>query len=376
MTDRCARTRIALLFATSGHSGVDRVIGNLLPEFGRAETDFDLLRIRNHGPRLDRLPDNVRDYPLPAAHRNTVLPSLVRYLHSECPAALLTASHRLNRAALQARWLARRPVRIAIRMGMTLEGQVEDLGPRRGRRLLRSMRFWYPRADAVIAPSRALGDELRRHAGIDPERLHVIPNPILTPDFTALAEAPLADNWFEDGAPPVVLAAGSLEPRKDFVTLLRAFARLRNGRACRLVILGEGRERARLEALASELGIADDVRMPGYEPNPYRYMQRAAAFVLCSRREGSGAVLVEALACGTPVVATDCPVGPTEILRGGEIGPLVPVGDDTAVAAAINRVLVEPPDAAVLRAAADPFRSDLSAVRYLDALGVNRGTNR
>lgn len=367
---------VALLFATSGHSGVDRIVANLLPEFGRVDAEFDLLRIRDHGPFLDQLPDNVRDCPLPAAHRNTVLPSLVRYLRRERPAALLTASHRLNRAVLQARWLARRPVRVAIRMGMSIEGQVADLGARRGQRLLRSMRFWYPRADAVIAPSRALGDELQRHAGVDPERLHVIPNPILTPEFEALAAAPLDDAWFEPGEPPVVLAAGSLEPRKDFATLLRAFARMRSQRPARLVILGEGRERSQLGSLARELGIAEDVRMPGYEPNPYRYMKRASVFVLCSRREGSGAVLVEALACGTPAVSTDCPVGPAEILRGGEIGPLVPVGDEVVLAAAIERMLREPPPGDELRAAAELFRADRSAQRYLAALGLPAEVDR
>lgn len=361
---------IALLFATSGHSGVDRIIANLLPEFQRADADFDLLRIRNHGPYMERLPENVRDLPLPAAHRNTVLPTLVRYLRREQPVALLTASHRLNRAALLARWLSRVDTRIAIRMGMTLAGQFESLGPGRGRRLLRSMRFWYPRADAVIVPSRGLGEEMCEHAGVSPARLHVIANPIVTPQFTKLAEESLDDDWFTANAPPVILGAGSLEPRKDWATLVHAFARLRARRHCRLMILGEGRERARLEALARELGIADDLRLPGYEANPYRYMRRSDAFVLCSRREGSGAVLVEALACGTPVVATDCPVGPAEILQDGEVGPLVPVGDEAALETAIERILDDRPDPETLRAAAEPFRADRSAQRYLAALGV------
>jgi glycosyltransferase involved in cell wall biosynthesis len=361
---------MALLFATSGHSGVDRIVANLLPEFARVDADFDLLRIRGHGPCLDGLPDNVHDRRLDAAHRNTVLPALVRYLRRERPGALLTASHRLNRAALLARMLARVDTRVAIRMGMTLAGQVEDLGPRRGAGLLRSMRRWYPRADAVIAPSHALGRELCRDAGVSPGRLHVIENPIVTPQFDQLAAAPLSDAWFAEDAPPVILAAGSLEPRKDFAILVRAFAVVRATISCRLMILGEGRERERLVALADELGVADDVRLPGHESNPYRFMSRAAAFVLCSRREGSGAVLVEALASGTPAISTDCPVGPSEILRDGAVGPLVPVGDHARLAAAIRQVLAEPPDPDRLRAAAGPFRADRAAARYLLALGL------
>lgn len=364
------RPRIALLFATSGHSGVDRIVANLLPEFAHADADFDLLTIHNHGPRITNLPDNVRHTTLAAAHRNTVLPSLVRYLAREHPDTLLTASHRLNRAALQARWLTRVHTRIAIRMGMTLAGRVEELGSRRGRRLLRSMRFWYPRADAVITPSHALGDELCRDAGVARERLHVIANPIVTRGLAQQAGAPVDDPWFAPGAPPVILAAGSLEPRKDYATLLRAFAIVGAQRSCRLVILGEGRERSRLESLAGELGVAEIVRLPGFETNPYRYMSRASAFVLCSRREGSGAVLVEALACGTPVISTDCPVGPAEILRHGEVGPLVPVGDAAGLAAGIERVLDDPPDAASLKNAAAPFHAGRSAARYLAVLGV------
>lgn len=365
--------RVALLFATSGHSGVDRVVANLLPEFGRTGVSFDLLTIANHGPRLDALPANVRALPLSAAHRNTVLPALVRYLRRERPVALLTASHRLNRASLVARMISRVDCRIVIRMGMSLSARAEEMGAWRGRRLLRSMRFWYPRADAVIAPSAGVGEDLQRYAGVTRECLHVIPNPIVTERFSVLAAAPVDESWFVPDAPPVIMGAGSLEPRKDFATLLRAFARVRAERVCRLVVLGEGRERARLDALARELGIEDHARFPGHVPNPYRYMARSAAFVLCSRREGSGAVLVEALACGTPVVATDCPSGPAEILQNGRVGSLVPVGDDAALARAIERVLDHPPPADELRAAAAPFSARAAAARYLAALGYENG---
>lgn len=366
----CAR--VALLFATSGHSGVDRVVANLVPEFERCKVSFDLLTIANHGPELDALPANVRGIRLPAAHRNTVLPALVQYLRRERPRALLTASHRLNRAALLARMLARIDCRVAIRMGMSLTALGREMGTRRSGRLFRSMRRWYPRADAVIAPSAGVGEDLQHYAGVAGERVHVIPNPIVTEHFEELRAAPVDDPWFAADGPPVILAAGSLEPRKDFATLLRAFARIRAQRPCRLVVLGEGRERARLEALARELGVADQARFPGYASNPYCYMARAAAFVLCSRREGSGAVLVEALACGTPVVAADCPSGPAEILQGGKIGPLVPVGDHAALARGIEYVLDYPPPSDELRESAAPFNARAAAGRYLAALGCCR----
>ncbi len=362
------QARVALLFATSGHSGVDRVIGNLLPQIARSGRAFDLLTIRGHGPYIDDHPANIRPVGLAAAHRNTVVPALVRYLRRERPAALLTASHRLNRAALLARRLARVDCRIAIRMGMSLAAQAEELGPRRGKRLLRSMRAWYPRAEAVIAPSEGVGDDLQRLAGVTADRLHVIANPIVTPQLQELASAPLVHGWFGPDAPPVILGVGSLEPRKDFATLLRAFARIRATRPCRLVVLGEGRQREPLSELARELGVAEDMALPGFEPNPYRYMARASVFALCSRREGSGAVLVEALACGLPAVSTDCPSGPAEILQRGKVGPLVPVGDDAALAGAIERQLDQRPALAEFTEATAPFDARRAAQRYLDAV--------
>lgn len=366
-------SRCALMFATSGHSGVDRVVSNLLLEFGKTDEQYDLLTIRRHGPHPGELPANVRWVTLPCRHRNTVLLPLIRYLLRDRPARLLTASHRLNRAALLARSIVRTDMRVVIRMGMSPTANAAALGPRAGQRLLRSMRRWYPRADAVIVPSQGVGSDLLEHAGVSADRLHVIPNPLVNDSLYRAAEEPVDDPWFEPEQPPVVLAAGSLEPRKDFGTLVRAFARLRARRRARLLILGRGRQRQSLVDLAQELEVAEDVRLPGFDPNPYRWMARADVFVLCSRREGSGAVLAESLACGTPVVAADCPSGPAEILDGGRVGPLVPVGDPEALCAAIERTLDEPPPGETLREAAKPFGAQVSAHRYLAALGLARG---
>lgn len=367
------RRPVALLFATSGHSGVDRVVNNLLVEFADYPLEFDLLTIRGHGPYPDTLPDNVRHVPLPAAHRNTVLPALAAYLLRHRPRALYTASHRLNRTALLARALVRPHMPVAIRMGMSLSATLAELPPRRARALERSMRRWYPRAEATIAPSAGVAEDLATLARVPRERLHVIPNPVVTRSLQARAAESPDTAWLEDDRAqeiPVILGTGSLEPRKDFATLLRAFARLRRQRPARLIILGEGRERASLQALAEELGIAEDLQMPGFEANPYAWMARANVFALTSRREGSGAVLVEALACGTPAVTTDCPTGPADILGHGAYGPVVAMGDDAALADELQNLLDHPPPPDELRQAVETFDAARSARAYLAALEI------
>ena len=191
-------------------------------------------------------------------------------------------------------------------------------------------------------------------------------NPFDLQRITALAAEPAPHPWLAEDA-PVVLGAGRLHPQKDFATLLRAFARVRARTAARLVILGEGEERAALETLARELGIAADVALPGYTANPYAWLVRARVFALSSRWEGLANVLVEALACGTPVVSTRCP-GSTEVLGEGAHGRLVEVGDDEALADAIAATLESPADPEALRRRAGDFSLDRGVDGYLEAL--------
>ena len=364
-----AGRRIGLLFATSGHSGVDRVIANLLPEFGRSDFEFDLLTIGGHGPAIPTsLPDNIRVIRLPVRTKKLVVIPLIAYLLRYRPATLLTANHQLNRAALCARALTRLPMRVVIRMGMSLTAQGQAMGDRRRTALHRSMRRWYPRADAVIAPSQGVGQDLINIAGVSPRRLHVIRNPIVNNELYRSAAQEPDHPWFRGEHPPIILGVGSLEPRKDFATLVRAFARVRQHQDCRLVILGEGGERKHLQRLVEEVGVQRDVDLPGFADQPYPYMQRAAVFALASRREGASAVIVEALACGTPVVSTDCPSGPGEVLGPMGSRALAPIGDDEALAEKLLQTLQSPPLKSELASLIQEHEVTYSARRYLAAI--------
>ena len=193
----------------------------------------------------------------------------------------------------------------------------------------------------------------------------------LTDELIAGQSEPVDHPWFQPGTPPVIMSAGRLGRAKDHPTLIRAFARVRRARLARLVIFGQGTSDAKtarsvtaLQALAGELGVADDVALPGFVANPFAYMARAAVFALSSINEGLPGVLIQAMACGCPVVSTDCPSGPAEILAGGRYGRLVPPGDDAALAAAILATLDAPPAAMSLRARAGFFSVERAVAQY------------
>ncbi|WP_246156170.1 glycosyltransferase [Thiohalocapsa marina] len=351
---------------------MDRIIANLVTQWSAWGLDVDLLQIRQHGPDIPNLPDGVRRVDLGTAHVNTALPALIRYLRRERPAALLTDKDRVNRIAILARRLAgiQSDTRLLVRLGTTVSVNLASRS--RLERALQgaSIRYLYRLADGIIVPSAGVAADLSEHYGVDPARIHVCPSPVVSAELRTLAAAPAAHPWLRPGEPPVILGVGELSARKDFETLLQAFAQVRAHRRCRLIILGRGRRRERLLALAESLGVAQDTDLAGFKTNPYAFMSRAALFALSSRWEGLGIVIVEALACGTPVVSTDCPSGPREILDDGPHTRLVPVGDVTALARAMDQALAAPTDPATLRRRTKAFSIEASARAYLQALGI------
>jgi glycosyltransferase involved in cell wall biosynthesis len=233
--------------------------------------------------------------------------------------------------------------------------------------LSRAIRFFYRRADAVIAVSQGVLDEVLHIApGVRLSR--VVYNPIIDNEVVKLSELPITLPWPGEDPTPVILAAGRLAPEKDFPFLVRAFARVRRERPVRLVILGEGSERATIERLIAELGCSGDVYMPGWADAPFAYLKRATVVAMTSQFEGFGNVLAEALACGTPVVATDCPFGPREILQNGKFGKLVAPGDEEAFATALIETLDSDPDRSRLMERADDFSTAAALQGYQEVI--------
>lgn len=368
--------RIAIFVSTSGHSGVDRAMQHLIPALARRGYAVDLLKVRRHGPNLTEVPEGVRIVDLGSRHTYTCLPAIVRYLRRERPAAMLADKDRVNRTALLARTLARVPTRLVLSSGTTISIDLAHRGAFERWLQRTSMGRLYPFADQVIVTSHGVADDMTDYTGLAREHIEVVPSPVVPDELLHTTQPRPEHPWFHDHGPPIVLSVGELGQRKGYDVLLRAFALLHDQRPARLLILGRGKLKAELERLATELGITDAVDFAGFQSNPFAFMAHADLFAFTSRWEGLGFVLIEALAMGTPVVSTDCPSGPREILADGQYGELVPVDDHQAMARAMAKRLGTPADPEHLRQAAMPYTIENSTDCYLRVLGLPpRATN-
>ncbi len=359
---------IAILLPSFAGGGVERVMIHLSGHFAVQGLGVHLVAGKAEGPLLKEVSEEVDVIDLGARRTLGALPRLISYLRLRRPKALLSSMEHINLIALWARRISGVSTRLVLGIPNVQSRNVRGSATRRERLVPWLARLFYPWADAIVAVSRGAGDDLARSARIDRRRIRVIYNPAVTPGLLELARQPAPHPWFTDGGPAVVLGAGRLTAQKDFATLLRAFALARARQPLRLIVLGEGELRRPLETLADELGVAPEVRFPGFVENPYAFMSRSAVFVLSSAWEGFGVVLVEAMACGTPVVSTDCPAGPAEILEGGKFGRLVPVADAEALAEAILATLAAPLPGEVLRRRADDFSLEKIGGEYLEIL--------
>jgi glycosyltransferase involved in cell wall biosynthesis len=330
--------KVALYLPSLVGGGAERVTVKLAHGLAERGTAVDLVLAKAEGPYLAGVASDVHVIDLGAHRVIASLPGLVTYLRREKPDAMLSAMAHANVAALWAKRLSRASTRLIV--SERVSWQIATRSKARHARLLPALESrFYPWADGIVAVSQGVAENLSRLTRLPRERITVIYNPVVTDEMIGKAQQSLQDPWFAPGEPPVVLAAGRLSEQKDFPTLLRAFALLRQRYQARLIILGEGEDRAELELLVRTLGLEQEVRMPGFVDNLYAHMARAAAFVLSSAWEGLPGVLIEAMACGCPVVSTDCPSGPAEILDGGRFGRLVAVGDASGMADAIALAL-------------------------------------
>jgi glycosyltransferase involved in cell wall biosynthesis len=356
---------LAIFLPSLEGGGAERAfvdLANLLADDGYS---VDLVLASAHGAYLPLVKEGVRVVDLRCTRVITSLPKLRAYLRREHPVAILSALSHANVVAVGAHIAAASCSRLVVSERNTL-----DSGSRTFSKewvVRKVLRLAYYRASAIVAVSKGVEDDLRTIIRVSPKKLRVIYNPIDIADIRRRAVASVSHPWLDMASPPVILGVGRLTAQKDFATLITAFSYVRARQVARLVIFGEGEKRAELESLARELEVEDDVWMPGFTDNPFRWMRRAAVFVLSSRYEGFPNVLIQAMACGASIVSTDCHSGPAEILSCGYPARLVPVGDVLAMSEAIAKTievssLAEPalPD--------EMFSNDGVRQRYIEVL--------
>lgn len=365
--------RIALLMQDFSGGGAERMMVNIAEGLAARAHEVEIVTVRPEGPYRNRVPLHIPVVTLGPRRVSRAIPALARYLRRRRPDAALSTLVHMNVAAVLARRASRAPTRIVLREANRIrEDSRAEPRPliRVAYRLLPLLYSW---ADHVIAVSEDVAGEVRQLTSLPPDRVTAVNNPVLSRrDLAAISSStPPPHPWLSEEI-PVILAIGRLAPQKDHATLLDAFARLRREHPARLVVLGQGDLEGAIRQRGRDLGIDDSMALVGFQKEPFTWLKHAAVLAHTSLWEGSPNVVVEALACGVPVVATDCPGGPRQILDGGRYGELVPVGDARAVADALARVLDERPDSKSLQRRAIEFTAE-KVVRQYEAILLGSG---
>lgn len=353
---------IAFFLPSAYGGGAERVITTVASELSNRGYNVELLLGETDGSDVE-LPSDITVIGFDHSRLSASLPSLVEYLRKQQPSVMVSTIYLSNILVTISHLLARSDSRLVLRVANTPSIHLASNSVRHvvGRNLLP---FVYNRADQIIAISNGVKDDLVDEFSVPSKKITTVYNPIDLSMVDEQATAPLTHRWLSESHQTIV-GLGRLTPQKDFSTLLQSFAAVHAATpSARLLILGDGELRKSLQTLAESLNISDVVEFTGYVDNPYKYLSRADLFVLSSKWEGFGLCVLEALACSCPVVSTDCPNGPREILGDGEYGRLVPVGDVERLSTMIETELTQEHDKAKIRARAEMFRVDRIVDEY------------
>jgi glycosyltransferase involved in cell wall biosynthesis len=361
-------TTVAIFLPSLGGGGAERSMLSLARGLAAQNFEVNLVVSQAGGPYMDEAADSLSLVNLNSRSVMKSIPGLVRYLRAERPKALISALDHANLAAIVASQLSLTDTRLVVTTHTIVSLMMSLNKTQVSRAMMRLMRILYPRADHVVAVSRAVALDLSNITGLPRESIRVVYNPVETHRILSRSVLSVDTTWFGPNEPRVVLSAGSLWAHKDHKTLIEAFGIVKRNRKVRLVILGEGPERISLMKFVRQHGLEREVLMPGFVENPYSWMARSAVFALPSRWEGLPTVLVEAMACGLSATATDSPGGTAEILDCGRYGHLTPIGDAPAMADAITDLLDRPIDPGILRHRAEDFSQEKAVSRYKELI--------
>jgi len=360
--------RVAVFIPSMHGGGAERAMLVFCRELVELGLKVDLLTVRLEGPLSQLIPSGVSVIDLKSRRTTLALPKLVAYLRKTRPAALYSTIMNANVVAAMARVLSGSQIPTIVR-----ESNAPLSSPKSTMSRWVTYKvapFLYQFANGIIAVSQGVADELGVMAPRIKDRIRVIPTPVVSEDVLKQGDVPVDHPWFIQHDKPIILSAARLERHKGFFTLLGAFAELRDKKDARLAILGQGSMREQIQDEIARLGLQEHATLLGFAHNPFAYMSKADAFVLASEFEGLPNVLVQAMAFGTPIVATDCKSGPAEILCGGKFGTLVPVGDAHALAQGLESALSRPRQLEAMAHARSVYGARNAAHEYLAMAGL------
>jgi len=330
--------QIALFFHDLGGGGAERVMVQLAQGLIERGFSVDFVLAKAEGPLFSEAPHEAQIVNLNTRNPFRMFVRLIKYLRTKKPNVLLSPFEVTSVIAILAKKISRVSTRIIVRISVHLSKNKRTRWKKIVERWVVSL--VYPSADGIVTVSQGVAEDFASYTGISIKHIKVIYNPVISEQLFQAAMEPVNHPFFTDGSVPVILGVGRLTEQKDFSTLIRAFNVVRGTIPSRLIILGDGEERKTLESLVGSLGLQDIVDLPGFTLNPFAYMKKASVFVLSSKWEGLPGALIQALACDCPVVSTDCPSGPSEILNNGQYGHLVPVENIDVMAKAMEAVLM------------------------------------
>lgn len=362
---------IAIFIRSLQGGGAERISTILANDFVEKDYSVDLLLPRAQGPYLQQISRRVNLIDFKTPEVACSLPKVVQYLKASRPRALLSFLHYPNEIAIVAKKLAGVPTRVIVSERNCLSAAAQNSQQLSVKLTPLAAKLTYPWADGIVAISKGVASDLSQITKIKQDDIQVIYNPSISPELIEKSQQLVDHPWLQVDQPPVILAVGRLHPQKNFSTLIKAFSDVLKHKKSRLIILGKGPEEDEIRRLVGELNLQRHVDLPGFVQNPYAFMARAAVFVMSSKYEGFGNVLVEAMSTKTEVISTNCKSGPSEILDGGKYGQLVPVGNADAMARAILEVLSgkrhHVPDSWLRQ-----FTPEICSQKYLNVLGFGR----
>ena len=356
--------KIALFIPDLFGGGAQRMVVNMAITLAKAGHDVDLVLGRREGTYDTLIPETLNVVDFKKKRITGALFPLVKYLKTAKPDILMSALTHTNIIAIAAKLLLpKSKTKFVVTERNHFSSRTKNSGGKREALNTFLMPLFYPHADAVVGISKGVAQDIVTRAKITEGKIGYIHNPVATDDLIKEAESdqainPQIEKWINSSNTPLLVTSGRFVDQKDHSTLIEAFALLQDEIECRLILLSEGPLQGELEDQATALGVREKLYFTGFIDHSLSIMKRCDLFVLSSRWEGFGNVLVEALLCGLSIVSTDCPAGPAEILEDGKYGHLVPMQDPQSLSEAMAIALKTPHDPAVQKQRALHFKSE------------------